>query len=135
MLNLYAVDVVTAVTREGRTKQIAFDYHESAAGIAHVEEIAAATPRSQHCCWVRRFCRTMGMATTGIGNAGKYYASQAKTTSIMAIHNLPLLRHVAHGVLPVAAMAIFQMMGFAQACRSATWYGWQMGIHPKQVIK
>ena len=46
--DLYAVDaLVTAVERaKGRTKKIAFEVIiESAAGIAHVEEIAAASPR------------------------------------------------------------------------------------------
>ena len=48
--DLYAVDaLVTAVERaKGRTKPLAFEVIiESAAGIAHVEEIAAASPRLQ----------------------------------------------------------------------------------------
>jgi citrate lyase beta subunit len=48
--DVYAVDaLVTAIERaKGRTKPIAFEVIiESAAGIAHVEEIAAASPRLQ----------------------------------------------------------------------------------------
>ena len=77
--DLYAVDaLVTAVERaQGRTKQIAFEVIiESAAGIAHVEEIAAATPRLQAMSLgAADFAASMGMATTGIGGTCLLYTS------------------------------------------------------------
>ena len=104
--DLYAVDaLVTAVERaQGRTKQIAFEVIiESAAGIAHVEEIAAATPRLQAMSLgAADFAASMGMATTGIGGtqANYYMHHEAKTIGLIPGigRNLPLLRHVAHMV-------------------------------------
>ena len=64
--DVYAVDaLVTAIERaKGRTKPISFEVIiESAAGIAHVEDIAASSPRrsrpSRRCRAARRgWCRT-----------------------------------------------------------------------------
>ena len=75
--DLYAVDaLVTAVERaKGRTKPISFEVIiESAAGIAHVEEIAAASPRLQAMSLgAADFAASMGMATTGIGGTQENY--------------------------------------------------------------
>ena len=118
--DLYAVDaLVTAVERaQGRTKQIAFEVIiESAAGIAHVEEIAAATPRLQAMSLgAADFAASMGMATTGIGGTQANYYMHHEGKTIGQIHgigrNLPLLRHVAHMVFcrSMAHTVIFQMM-------------------------
>ena len=75
--DLYAVDaLVTAVERaRGRSKPIAFEVIiESAAGIAHVEEIASASPRLQAMSLgAADFAASMGMATTGIGGTQENY--------------------------------------------------------------
>ena len=144
--DLYAVDaLVTAVERaQGRTKQIAFEVIiESAAGIAHVEEIAAATPRLQAMSLgAADFAASMGMATTGIGGTqanyyvyheGKNYWSDpwhwAQSAIVAACRT--------HGVLPVDGPYgdFSDDEGFrAQARRSATlgMVG-KWAIHPKQV--
>ena len=75
--DIYAVDaLVTAVERaKGRTKKISFEVIiETAAGIAHVEEIAAASPRMQGMSLgYADFAASMGMATTGIGGTQENY--------------------------------------------------------------
>ncbi|MEY8842944.1 L-malyl-CoA/beta-methylmalyl-CoA lyase, partial [Cribrihabitans sp. XS_ASV171] len=75
--DIYAVDaLVTAIERaKGREKRIAFEVIiESAAGIAHVEAIAAASPRLQAMSLgAADFAASMGMATTGIGGTQENY--------------------------------------------------------------
>ncbi|RME14549.1 MAG: CoA ester lyase [Alphaproteobacteria bacterium] len=75
--DLYAVDaLVTAVEKaKGREKRISFEVIiETAAGLAHVEEIAAATPRLQAMSLgYADFAASMGMATTGIGGTQENY--------------------------------------------------------------
>jgi malyl-CoA/(S)-citramalyl-CoA lyase len=75
--DIYAVDaLVTAVERaKGRTKPINFEVIiESAAGIAHVEEIAAASPRmTAMSLGAADFAASMGMQTTGIGGTQEDY--------------------------------------------------------------
>lgn len=75
--DIYAVDaLVTAVeAAKGRGRRIAFEVIiESAAGIAHVEEIAAASPRLQAMSLgAADFAASMGMATTGIGGTQENY--------------------------------------------------------------
>jgi malyl-CoA/(S)-citramalyl-CoA lyase len=144
--DLYAVDaLVTAVERaKGRTKPISFEVIiESAAGIAHVEEIAAASPRLQAMSLgAADFAASMGMATTGIGGTqenyymlreGQKYWSDpwhwAQTAIVAACRT--------HGVLPVDGPFgdFSDDEGFrAQALRSATlgMVG-KWAIHPKQV--
>ena len=144
--DLYAVDaLVTAVERaKGRGKPIAFEVIiESAAGIAHVEEIAAATPRLQAMSLgAADFAASMGMQTTGIGGtqegyymhrAGQNYWSDpwhwAQASIVAACRT--------HGVLPVDGPFgdFSDDEGFrAQARRSATlgMVG-KWAIHPKQV--
>jgi len=144
--DIYAVDaLVTAVERaKGRQKPIAFEVIiESAAGITHVEEIAAASPRLQAMSLgAADFAASMGMATTGIGgtqenyymaHAGqKYWADPwhwAQAAIVAACRT--------HGVLPVDGPFgdFSDQEGFrAQALRSATlgMVG-KWAIHPSQV--
>ena len=75
--DLYAVDaLVTSIeSAKGRTKPIAFEVIiETAAGIAHVEEIAASSPRLQAMSLgAADFAASMGMQTTGIGGTQENY--------------------------------------------------------------
>ena len=76
--DVYAVDAVltAAERRTGRDRPVALEVIiESAAGLAHVEEIAAASPRLQAMSLgAADFAASMGMQTTGIGGtqAGYY---------------------------------------------------------------
>jgi malyl-CoA/(S)-citramalyl-CoA lyase len=75
--DIYAVDaLVTSIEAAmGRQKKIGFEVIiESAAGIAHVEEIAAASPRMQAMSLgAADFAASMGMQTTGIGGTQENY--------------------------------------------------------------
>jgi malyl-CoA/(S)-citramalyl-CoA lyase len=144
--DVYAVDaLVTAVERaKGRTRPIAFEVIiESAAGISHVEEIAAASPRLQAMSLgAADFAASMGMQTTGIGGTqedyymaregAKYWSDPwhwAQAAIVAACRT--------HGVLPVDGPFgdFSDDDGFrAQARRSATlgMVG-KWAIHPKQV--
>jgi len=144
--DIYAVDaLVTAIERaKSRTKPISFEVIiESAAGIAHVEEIAASSPRLQAMSLgAADFAASMGMATTGIGGTqedyymlregAKYWSDPwhwAQAAIVAACRT--------HGVLPVDGPFgdFSDDEGFrAQARRSATlgMVG-KWAIHPKQV--
>lgn len=144
--DIYAVDaLVTAIERaKGRGKRIGFEVIvESAAGICHVEEIAAASPRMQAISLgAADFAASMGMATTGIGGTQEnYYMIRegqkywpdpwhwAQTAIVAACRT--------HGLLPVdGPFGDFgDAEGFiAQARRSATlgMVG-KWAIHPNQV--
>lgn len=144
--DIYAVDaLVTSIERaKGRTKPITFEVIiESAAGIAHVEEIAAASPRLQAMSLgAADFAASMGMATTGIGGTqenyymlhegAKYWSDPwhwAQTAIVAACRT--------HGLLPVDGPFgdFSDDEGFrAQALRSATlgMVG-KWAIHPKQI--
>ena len=144
--DIYAVDaLVTAIERaKGRTKPIAFEVIiESAAGICHVEEIAAASPRLQAISLgAADFAASMGMATTGIGGTQEnYYMIRggqkywpdpwhwAQTAIVAACRT--------HGLLPVDGPFgdFSDPEGFrAQALRSATlgMVG-KWAIHPSQI--
>ncbi len=144
--DIYAVDALVSAIEaaKGRKKRIAFEVIiESAAGIAHVEEIAAASPRLQAMSLgAADFAASMGMATTGIGGTqegyymlreGQKYWSDpwhwAQTAIVAACRT--------HGVLPVDGPFgdFSDDEGFrAQAMRSATlgMVG-KWAIHPKQV--
>lgn len=109
-MDLYAVDALaTAVERaKGRTKKISFEVIiETAAGIAHVEEIAAATPRLQAMSLgYADFAASMGMATTGIGGTQEnYYMTHNGQTDFPDPWHYAVSAIVAacrtHGVLPV----------------------------------
>ena len=144
--DVYAVDaLVTAVERaKGRTKAIALEVIiESAAGIAHVEEIASASPRLQAMSLgAADFAASMGMQTTGIGgtqenyymvrDGAKYWPDPwhwAQAAIVAACRT--------HGILPVDGPFgdFSDDDGFiAQARRSATlgMVG-KWAIHPKQI--
>ena len=144
--DIYAVDaLVTAVERaKGRDKRIGFEVIiESAAGISHVEEIAASSPRLQAVSLgAADFAASMGMATTGIGGTqenyymhreGQQYWSDpwhwAQANIVAACRT--------HGVLPVDGPFgdFSDKEGFmAQARRSATlgMVG-KWAIHPSQI--
>jgi malyl-CoA/(S)-citramalyl-CoA lyase len=144
--DLYAVDaLVTAVEKAaGRQKPIAFEaIIETAAGISHVDEIAAASPRLQAMSLgAADFAASMGMQTTGIGGTQEHYYIHrdgqrywadpwhwAQAAIVAACRT--------HGVLPVDGP--FGDFGddegfLAQARRSATlgMVG-KWAIHPRQV--
>jgi malyl-CoA/(S)-citramalyl-CoA lyase len=144
--DVYAVDaLVTAIeAAKGRKKRISLEVIiESAAGIAHVEEIAASSPRLQAMSLgAADFAASMGMQTTGIGGTQEnYYMIHqgvkhwsdpwhwAQTAIVAACRT--------HGVLPVDGPFgdFSDDEGFrAQALRSATlgMVG-KWAIHPKQV--
>ncbi|TGN62068.1 CoA ester lyase [Paracoccus liaowanqingii] len=144
--DIYAVDaLVTAIERaKGRTRPIAFEVIiESAAGICHVEQIAAASPRLQAISLgAADFAASMGMATTGIGGTQEnYYMIRegqkywpdpwhwAQTAIVAACRT--------HGLLPVDGPFgdFSDADGFrAQAMRSATlgMVG-KWAIHPSQI--
>jgi len=144
--DIYAVDaLVTSIERaKGREKPISFEVIiESAAGISHVEEIAAASPRLQAMSLgAADFAASMGMATTGIGGTQEnYYMARegqkywsdpwhwAQAAIVAACRT--------HGVLPVDGPFgdFSDEEGFrAQALRSATlgMVG-KWAIHPSQV--
>ena len=144
--DIYAVDaLVTAVeAARGRERRLGFEVIiESAAGISHVEEIAAASPRMQAMSLgAADFAASMGMSTTGIGGTQenyymlregqKYWADPwhwAQTAIVAACRT--------HGLLPVDGPFgdFSDDEGFrAQARRSATlgMVG-KWAIHPKQI--
>jgi len=144
--DVYAVDaLVSAIeTAKGRRKNIAFEVIiESAAGIAHVQEIAASSPRLQAMSLgAADFAASMGMQTTGIGGTQEnYYMARegqkywsdpwhwAQAAIVAACRT--------HGVLPVDGPFgdFSDDAGFiAQARRSATlgMVG-KWAIHPKQI--
>ena len=144
--DIYAVDaLVTAVEAAmGRSKPITFEVIiESAAGIAHVEDIAAASPRlAAMSLGAADFAASMGMATTGIGGTQEnYYMIRdgqkhwsdpwhwAQAAIVAACRT--------HGVLPVDGPFgdFSDDDGYvAQAQRSATlgMVG-KWAIHPRQV--
>lgn len=144
--DVYAVDaLVTAVEKAaGRSRPVALEaIIETAAGIAHVDEIAASSPRLQAMSLgAADFAASMGMQTTGIGgtqenyymhrDGQRYWADPwhwAQAAIVAACR--------AHGVLPVDGPFgdFSDDEGFlAQARRSATlgMVG-KWAIHPRQV--
>ena len=75
--DIYAVDaLVTSIeAAKGRQRRIGFEVIiESAAGISHVAEIAAASPRlTAMSLGAADFAASMGMSTTGIGGTQENY--------------------------------------------------------------
>jgi malyl-CoA/(S)-citramalyl-CoA lyase len=144
--DIYAVDALVSSIEaaKGRSRRISLEVIiETAAGIAHVEEIAAASPRLQAMSLgAADFAASMGMQTTGIGGTQenyymhregqKYWADPwhwAQAAIVAACRT--------HGVLPVDGPFgdFSDDEGFrAQALRSATlgMVG-KWAIHPKQV--
>ena len=148
--DLYAVDaLVTAIeTAMGRTKKIGFELIiETAAGLANVNEIAAATPRLQAMSLgAADYAASMGMQTTGIGGTQSGYYMLENGDAPRSSHyadpwHMATVAIVAacrtNGVLPVDGPFgdFSDDDGFrAQAERSATlgMVG-KWAIHPKQI--
>ena len=144
--DVYAVDaLVTAIeTAKGRSRKISFEVIiESAAGIAHAEEIAASSPRLQAMSLgAADFAASMGMQTTGIGGTQEnYYMLRDEAKHWSDPWHWAQAAIVAacrtHGVLPVDGPFgdFSDDDGFrAQARRSATlgMVG-KWAIHPKQI--
>ena len=144
--DVYAVDaLVTAIeAAKGRTKRISFEVIiESAAGLTHVEEIAASSPRLQAMSLgAADFAASMGMLTTGIGGTqDNYYMLQGEQKHWSDPWHWAQAAIVAacrtYGILPVDGPFgdFSDDDGFrAQARRSATlgMVG-KWAIHPKQI--
>jgi len=144
--DVYAVDaLVTAIERATtRARPIAFEVIiESAAGIAHVEAIAASSPRLQAMSLgAADFAASMGMQTTGIGGTQEtYYMLREGAKHWSDPWHWAQAAIVAacrtHGVLPVDGPFgdFSDDEGYiAQAKRSATlgMVG-KWAIHPKQI--
>ncbi|RMH47184.1 MAG: CoA ester lyase [Alphaproteobacteria bacterium] len=144
--DIYAVDaLVTAVERaKGRAKRIGIEVIiETAAGIAHVEEIAAASPRLQAMSLgAADFAASMGMQTTGIGGTQEnYYMLHDGQKYWADPWHWPMAAIVAacrtHGVLPVDGPFgdFSDDEGFLAQARRAATLGMvgKWAIHPKQV--
>ena len=145
--DIYAVDALVSAVEmaKGRSRKIDFEVIiETAAGLAHVEEIAAASPRMvAMSLGAADYAASMGMQTTGIGGTQENYYM---LTPDGAKHwgdpwHAPIVAIVAacrtHGLLPVDGPFgdFSDDEGFtAQARRSATlgMVG-KWAIHPKQV--
>ena len=150
--DIYAVDALVSSIEaaKGRGKRLNFEaIIETAAGLANVNEIAAASPRLQALSLgAADFAASMGMQTTGIGGtqAGYYMLAPAGQGSARA----PVYGDPWHGVT-VAIVAACRSNGLlpvdgpygdfsdeegfrAQARRSATlgMVG-KWAIHPKQI--
>ena len=151
--DIYAVDaLVTAIERaRGRKKRIGFEaIIETAAGVAHVEEIAAASPRMQALSLgAADYAASMGMATTGIGGTQANYYMLEDTRpdgGARAVHwsdpwHYPTVAIVAacrtHGLLPVDGPFgdFSDDEGFRAQARRAATLGMvgKWAIHPKQI--
>jgi malyl-CoA/(S)-citramalyl-CoA lyase len=144
--DVYAVDaLVTAIeAAKGRSKRISFEVIiESAAGIAHVEEIAASSDRLQAMSLgAADFAASMGMQTTGIGGTQENYYMErngaqhwsdpwhwAQAAIVAACRT--------HGVLPVDGPFgdFSDDEGFRAQARRSTTLGMvgKWAIHPKQI--
>ena len=144
--DVYAVDALVSAIEAatGRARKITFEVIiETAAGIAHVEEIAAASPRlAAMSLGAADFAASMGMATTGIGGTQEnYYMARAGEKYWSDPWHWAQAAIVAacrtHGVLPVDGPFgdFSDTEGYrAQALRSATlgMVG-KWAIHPSQV--
>ena len=144
--DIYAVDaLVTAIeAAKGRKKRIGFEVIiESAAGIAHVEAIAAASPRMQAMSLgAADFAASMGMSTTGIGGTQENYYMLHEGAKYWSdpwhwVQTAIVAACRTHGLLPVDGPFgdFSDDEGFrAQARRSATlgMVG-KWAIHPKQI--
>lgn len=144
--DIYAVDaLVTSVEKAmGRKKPLAFEVIiESAAGISHVEEIAAASPRLQAMSLgAADFAASMGMATTGIGGTQEnYYMLHQGQSYWPDPWHWTMAAIVAacrtHGVLPVDGPFgdFSDDEGFRAQARRAATLGMvgKWAIHPRQI--
>jgi len=144
--DIYAVDALVSSIEAatGKTKRISFEaIIETAAGLAHVEEIAAASPRMQALSLgAADYAASMGMQTTGIGGTQEdYYMLREGDRFWSDPWHMATVAIVSacrtHGLLPVDGPFgdFSDDEGFrAQARRSATlgMVG-KWAIHPKQI--
>jgi malyl-CoA/(S)-citramalyl-CoA lyase len=151
--DIYAVDAVVSAIEaaRGRARRIGFEVIiETAAGLAHVEEIAAASPRMQAMSLgAADYAASMGMATTGIGGTqARYYMLEdaREDGGARAVHwgdpwHAPTVAIVAacrtHGLLPVDGPFgdFSDDEGFRAQARRAATLGMvgKWAIHPKQI--
>ena len=144
--DIYAVDALVSSIEQakGREKKIAFEVIiESAAGISHVEEIAAASPRLQAMSLgAADFAASMGMSTTGIGGTQENYYMLREGQNYWsdpwhwAMANIVAACRT-HGVLPVDGPFgdFSDDEGFRAQARRAATLGMvgKWAIHPKQI--
>lgn len=144
--DVYAVDaLVTSVERaKGRRKPLALEVIiESAAGITHVGEIAAASPRLQAMSLgAADFAASMGMQTTGIGGTQENYYMLHDGARYWAdpwhwVQAAIVAACRTHGVLPVDGPFgdFSDDEGFRAQARRAAVLGMvgKWAIHPRQV--
>ena len=148
--DIYTVDclVSAAEAKVGKTKKIAFEcIIETAAGLAHVEEIAAASPRMQAMSiGPADYAAFMGMQTTAIGGTQENYAMVGAPGDARARHyadpwHYPTVAIVAacrtHGLLPVDGPFgdFSDPEGFRQQAFNSATLGMvgKWAIHPSQV--
>lgn len=145
-MDIYAVDALVSgiEAAKGRTKPIAFEaIIETAAGIAHVEEIAAASPRMEALSLgAADFAASMGMQTTGIGGTQEnYYMLREGAQYWSDPWHMATAAIVAacrtHGLLPVDGPFgdFSDEEGFRAQARRAATLGMvgKWAIHPKQI--
>ena len=145
--DIYAVDaLVSAIeTAMGRKKPIHFEaIIETAAGLAHVKEIAAASPRMRALSLgAADYAASMGMQTTGIGGTQEnyYMLDNAGNKLVADPWHAPVVAIVAacrtHGLLPVDGPFgdFSDDAGFSAQARRCATLGMvgKWAIHPKQV--
>lgn len=148
--DIYAVDsIVSAIEQEkGRAKRIGLEcIIETAAGLAHVEEIASASPRMQAMSiGPADYAAFMGMQTTAIGGTQVNYAMIGEAGDNRARHyadpwHYPTVAIVAacrtHGLLPVDGPFgdFSDPEGFKQQALNSATLGMvgKWAIHPSQV--
>ncbi len=149
--DIYAVDaMVSAIEQEkGRKKRLGLEcIIETAAGLAHVEEIAAASPRLEAMSLgPADYAAFMGMQTTAIGGTQVNYAmidepqDGPRTRHIADPWHYPTVAIVAacrtHGVLPVEGPFgdYSDSDGYRQQALNAATLGMvgKWAIHPKQI--
>ncbi len=151
--DIYAVDALVSAIEaaKGRAKKVAFEVIiETAAGLAHVEEIASSSPRmAAMSIGAADYAASMGMQTTGIGGTqANYYMLGDKTEdgAERPVHwgdpwHHPMVAIVAacrtHGLLPVDGPFgdFSDDEGYVAQARRAATLGFvgKWAIHPKQV--
>jgi malyl-CoA/(S)-citramalyl-CoA lyase len=148
--DVYAVDaIVSAIEAEkGREKRLGLEVIiETAAGLAHVEEIAASSPRMEAMSiGPADYAAFMGMQTTAIGGTQENYAMVGAPGDARARHfadpwHYPTVAIVAacrtHGVLPVDGPFgdFSDPEGFKQQAMNSATLGMigKWAIHPSQI--